>query len=149
MTRVAITHPDAVALVQAVQQEYVQRYGGPDETPVQAHEFDPPTGVFCVGRVDGAAVVCGGVRRVDDETGEIKRMYVRPEARGLGHARAMLAWLEQAAREGGYRRLVLESGDAQPEALALYRSSGYTPVTPYGFYRCHTDAHSLGKTLER
>lgn len=149
MTRVAITHPDAVSLVEAVQHEYVERYGGPDETPVQPHEFEPPTGAFCVGRVDGMAVVCGGLRRVDDETAELKRMYVRPKARRLGHARAMLAWLEQAAREADYCRLVLESGNAQPEALALYRSAGYTSVTPYGFYRCHAEANSLGKALRR
>lgn len=143
-----MTHPDAVVLVEAVQQEYVARYGGPDETPMHAREFEPPTGVFCVGHVEGTALACGGVRRVNDETAEIKRMYVRPEARGRGHARALLAELERAARDAGYRWLVLESGNAQPEALALYRSSGYTPVTPYGFYRCHTDAHSLGKALE-
>lgn len=148
MREVPITHPDAQVLIDAVQQEYITRYGGPDATPMRAEEFEPPSGRFLVGHVDGVLAVCGGVRRVDAETAEIKRMYVRPEARRLGYARTMLALLERAARDAGYRRLVLESGNAQPEALALYSSSGYTPVTPYGFYRCHAEANSLGKSLD-
>jgi GNAT superfamily N-acetyltransferase len=147
---VPYTHADAQELVEAVQQEYVERYGGPDETPLDAADFDPPTGVFLIGRLaglDARPVACGGIRRVDDDTAEIKRMYVAPHARRRGLARAVLTRLEEAARDAGYTRLVLESGNAQPEALALYRSSGYTPVTPYGFYRCHADANSLGKAL--
>lgn len=147
---VRYTHPDAQALVEAVQQEYVERYGGPDETPLAAADFDPPSGVFLIGRLarlDARPVVCGGIRRVDDDTAEIKRMYVAPHARRRGLARAVLTRLEEAAHDAGYTRLVLESGNAQPEALALYRSSGYAPVTPYGFYRCHADANALGKTL--
>lgn len=144
---VPYAHADAQSLVEAVQQEYVERYGGPDETPVDGADFDPPAGAFLVGRVDGTLVACGGIRRVDDDTAEIKRMYVTSAARRQGVARAMLTRLEQAARDAGYRRLVLESGNAQPEALALYRSSGYTPVAPYGFYRCHPEANSLGRML--
>lgn len=148
LEQVPYLHPDAAVLVEAVQQEYVERYGGPDQTPLDAAEFDPPSGIFLVGRVDGVPAVCGAIRQIDDTTAEIKRMYVRPALRRSGYARLMLARLEQAARDAGYRRLVLESGNAQPEALALYRSSGYAPVTPYGFYRCHADANSLGKTLD-
>ncbi len=147
MWQVPYTDPDARVLVDAVQQEYVARYGGPDETPLAATDFDPPAGVFLLGALDAAPVACGGIRRVDGDTAEIKRMYVAPAARRRGLARAMLARLEAAARDAGYARLVLESGNAQPEALALYRSSGYDPVTPYGFYRCHTEANSLGRAL--
>jgi GNAT superfamily N-acetyltransferase len=145
--QVPYTHPDAQALVDAVQREYVERYGGPDESPVDVADFDAPKGVFLVGFVDCAPAVCGGIRQVDGDTAEVKRMYVSPEARRRGLARVMLTRLEQAARDAGYARLVLECGDAQPEALALYHSAGYTPVTPYGFYRCYAEAHSLGKSL--
>ncbi len=147
MRGVTYTHADAQRLVAAVQHEYVQRYGGPDETPVAAGDFDPPAGRFLLGVLEGTPVACGGIRQVDPATAEIKRMYVVPAARRRGLARVLLASLEQAASDAGYSWLVLESGDAQPEALALYRSSGYTPVTPYGFYRCHAEAHSLGKAL--
>lgn len=139
--------PVARALVAAVQQEYVRRYGGPDETPVEPGEFDPPSGVFVVGRRSGTPVASGALRRLDDQTAEVKRMYVAPEARRQGVARAVLAYLEEHARSAGVARLVLETGDEQPEALAFYTAAGYRPVTPYGFYRCHPDAHSLGKEL--
>lgn len=145
--QVGFADPRAQVLVEGVQGEYVRRYGGPDQTPMDESDFDPPSGAFVVGLAGETPVACGGIRRVDDETAEIKRMYVVEQERRHGLARLVLAHLEQAALDAGYRRLVLESGNAQPEALALYRSSGYEPVTPYGFYRCHADANSLGKVL--
>ena len=87
------------------------------------------------------------LRRLDEQTAEVKRMYVAPEARRQGVARAVLAYLEEHARATGVTRLVLETGNEQPEALAFYSAAGYRPVTPYGFYRCYPDAHSLGKDL--
>lgn len=143
-------HPDspvARALVDAVQDEYRQRYGGPDETPVDPASFAPPFGVFAVGWMDGRPVASGALRRRDDVTAEIKRMYVAPDVRRRGVGAAMLRWLEDTAEHRGYRHLVLETGDEQPEALAMYRSAGYEPVEPYGFYRCHPDAHALGRAL--
>ena len=137
----------AQELVAAVQQEYVRRYGGPDETPIGPGEFDPPSGVFVVGRRGGVPVASGALRRLDEQTAEVKRMYVAPEVRRQGVARAVLAYLEEYARSTGVARLVLETGNEQPEALAFYTSAGYRPVTPYGFYRCYPDAHSLGKHL--
>ena len=143
-------HPDSAvarALVDAVQEEYRHRYGGPDETPVDPASFEPPSGIFAVGWVHGRPVASGALRRQDDHTAEIKRMYVAPDARRRGVGAAMLRWLEDAAERTGYRRLVLETGDEQPEALAMYRSAGYEAVEPYGYYRCHPDAHALGRTL--
>lgn len=144
-------HPDspvARLMVEAVQEEYRHRYGGPDETPVDPASFVPPSGVFAVGWMDGRAVASGALRRRDDDTAEIKRMYVAPHMRRRGVGAAMLRWLEGAAVRAGYGRVVLETGDEQPEALAMYRSAGYAPVEPYGYYRCHPDAHALGRTLD-
>jgi GNAT superfamily N-acetyltransferase len=67
--------------------------------------------------------------------GEIKRMYVEPDARGKGVGRTILRSLEQRARESRYTALRLETGARQPEAIALYESEGYLPIEPYGFYR--------------
>ena len=143
--RVSLDDPPTRDLVDAVQGEYVARYGGPDETPLTAAQFEPPTGIFLLGELGGDPVACGGLRRQDPETAEIKRMYVVPDSRRRGLARTMLSQLEHAATTAGYSRVVLESGRKQPEALALYLASGYTPVSPYGHYRHH--AHSLGKAL--
>ena len=142
VVRLSITHPDAARLVEEVQQEYVVRYGGPDETPLEPVYFDPPGGAFFVGYLDGRPVATGAWRRRrdvvaegTDDTAEIKRMYVVPDARGRGLARAMLAHLEQTAREAGVVAMILETGQAQPEAIALYGSSGYVPIPGFGFYK--------------
>ena len=66
---------------------------------------------------------------------EVKRMYVVPEQRGHGHARRMLAALEDAARAAGHDVVVLETGLRQPEAIALYESAGYEPVPGFGYYK--------------
>ena len=62
-------------------------------------------------------------------------MYVAPAQRGAGHARTMLAHLEATAREAGAEVMVLETGTAQPEAIALYESSGYTAIASFGYYK--------------
>lgn len=140
-------HPDAVALIAEVQQEYVVRYGDPDETPVAPAQFAPPNGLFLVGYVEGAPAVCGGWRVLGDDAAELKRMYVRPVARGRGLARAILAELERTAREAGRRRIVLETGLRQPEAIDLYRSSGYVDVPKFGHYADKAESVHLGKSI--
>jgi GNAT superfamily N-acetyltransferase len=154
VVRLAITHPDAALLVDEVQQEYVVRYGGPDETPLDPAYFEPPNGAFYVGYLDGRPVATGAWRLRHDvvvdgtsETAEIKRMYVAPRARGRGLARAMLAHLEATARAAGAEAMVLETGLAQPEAIALYESSGYTPIPGFGFYKDAPVARCFARRL--
>jgi GNAT superfamily N-acetyltransferase len=79
-------------------------------------------------------VACGGVCRHDAAAAEIRRMYVRPEHRGAGFSRLVLAALESEARRLGYTRVRLETGVHQHEALALYRSSGFDEIPRYGPY---------------
>lgn len=142
----AYDHPDAVALITQVQQEYVVRYGGEDGTPVEPAEFAPPRGLFLVAYVDGTPAACGGWRAHETDV-ELKRMYVTPAFRGRGLARAVLAELERRAVTAGYRRVVLETGSKQPEAIALYESSGYVPVPRFGFYADAPGAVHLGKVV--
>jgi GNAT superfamily N-acetyltransferase len=142
LVRVPITHPDAVVLVEEVQGEYVERYGNRDETPIVPAYFEPPDGAFFVGYLGEDPVATGAWRRRTDVevggsllTAEVKRMYVAPRARRRGLARQVLAHLERTAREAGAEAMVLETGDRQPEAIALYESSGYSPIPSYGYYR--------------
>src|SRR3954447_3922958 len=69
--------PPALALIAELQQEYVVRYGGPDETPVDPREFAPPGGAFLIAEADAELVGCAGLRRHDPVVVELKRMYVR------------------------------------------------------------------------
>lgn len=154
MRTVGFEHPDAVALIDEVQQEYVRRYGGTDQTPMDPGQFDPPRGLFVVGYLNGRPVACGGWRAHDsdnpeflDGDAEIKRMYVTPQARGRGLARALLAELERTAGAAGRLRIVLETGWAQPEAIGLYLSSGYSDVPKFGMYREEKGSICYGKSL--
>ncbi len=89
---------------------------------------------FLVARVDGAAAGCGALVLDDPGYAEIKRMYVRPEARGLGVGATILRELEDLARQEQRTGICLETGVHQPEALALYRRAGYVERGPFGNY---------------
>ncbi|PXY27061.1 GNAT family N-acetyltransferase [Prauserella muralis] len=150
----AFDHPDAVKLIDLVQQEYVTRYGEPDVTPVDPADFAPPRGLFVVGYLDGVPVACGGWRAHDGPApefrhgdAELKRMFVVPDARGKGFARALLAELERTAALAGRTRAVLETGTEQPEAIALYRSAGYTDIPKFGVYKHTPESICLAKEL--
>lgn len=153
IVRVAYGQPDAMRLIAEVQTEYVARYGGQDETPLDHAMFEPPAGSFFVGYLDGEAVATGAWRRSSvpafgtSATAEIKRMYVVPSARGVGLARRMLAHLEQSAAEAGAHALLLETGILQPEAIALYESSGYVAVPGFGHYRDSPLSRCFGRPL--
>ncbi|MEG9225943.1 GNAT family N-acetyltransferase [Aeromicrobium sp. Sec7.5] len=142
---------DAKLLTAEVQAEYGRRYGGDgDISPIEPAQFDAPDGRFVIGYLDGEPAASGGWRRGGPRgttDAEIKRMYVRPQFARQGHARAVLAELERSAREAGITRLVLETGLAQPEAIALYTSSGYEAIEPFGFYAAYDDSAHYGKIL--
>ena len=153
LVQVGYEHPDAHRLIEAVQEEYVVRYGGRDGTPLDPLMFVSPHGSFFVGYLGAEAVASGAWRAAEvtafgeDRVAEIKRMYVVPQARGRGLARAVLAHLERTAVEAGHRAMVLETGRGQPEAIALYESSGYTAIPRFGFYADYDTAVHLGKLL--
>ena len=85
-----------------------------------------PTAALLIGLLDGQPVTGGAFRRFDDATAELKRIWTDSRYRRRGHAKALLAELETEIAARGYRRVYLTTGDRQPEAEALYLSSGYT-----------------------
>ena len=142
--------PQAIALIAELQQEYVVRYGGHDDTPVVPTEFAPPAGLFMVAEVAGELAGCAGLRAqtVDGvQCAEMKRMYVRAPFRRRGLARRLLVAAEQRAAALGYPRLILETGDQQPEAVALYEKSGYRPHVGFGIYAGEAGARYFAKDL--
>jgi len=98
--------------------------------------FVPPAGDFVVLQTEtGDAIGCGGIRRIpagpDGERFELKHLYVRPSARGLGGGRMLLAGLEDRARALGAAELVLDTHHSLEAAAGLYTSSGFAPIPPY------------------
>lgn len=138
----------AQKLCDEIQAEYVRRYGDGDETPIELDDFNPPNGDFIVAfNADGEPVGCGGWRAHEENDAEMKRLYVREDTRRQGLARLLVAAVEASAAEAGRKRVVLETGPAQPEAIAMYRSIGYEPVTPFGYYACTDGSIHLGREL--
>lgn len=129
--------PVARALLGEAMRELVERYGDLGEDAfgtAEADELSPPHGTFLVLSSDGEPQACGGVKNRGRPVAEIKRMYVRPSARRQGHARRLLTALEDAAAGLGYRRIRLDVGDSQPEAIALYEAAGYRHVPAFSHH---------------
>lgn len=126
--------PPASLLLEAMVGEITRLYGpaelrnAPSATPA---ELWAPHGTYLVVEDGGRPVAGGGVKRLADGLGEVKRMYVVPEARGRGHARRLLLALEDAARALGYTRVRLDTGPAQPAARRLYEATGYVSIPDY------------------
>ncbi|MET7837558.1 GNAT family N-acetyltransferase [Streptomyces sp. NPDC005356] len=156
LQRVSFGHPDAIKLNDRVQLEYAERYGDDgDVTPLDPTMFDAPRGLYLIAYDDGGAPLATGGWRTQEQNdegysdgdAELKRMYVTPEARGLGLARRILAALEDDARAAGRSRMVLETGLKQPDAIALYASSGYTACSKFGHYRFEELSRCFAKAL--
>ena len=130
-----MTDPLVGPVLDGLAGEYAERYGEIDEmATVDAAEFDPPTGTFVV-LIDGGEVLAGGgLRRVADDTCEVKRMWTAAGHRRKGYASRVLTGLEDAARAVGYSTLLLETGPLQPEAIALYTDRSYHRIPYYGRY---------------
>lgn len=137
MTHVCIERPDQ-ADVRALIDE-LDAYQRPLYPPESHHGIDieallQPGVIFAVARDgDGAALGCGAMV-VEDRWGELKRMFVRPAARGRGVAQALLVFLEARARERGVAAARLETGVSQPEALRFYERAGYVRRGPFAHY---------------
>ena len=135
--QVALTAPEVAPLLTGLRQEYEARYGpgaGESVLDVEASEFEAPTGAFVVLLDEDTTVAGGGLRRIDENIVEVKRMWTNPDYRRQGHAVRTLRELAGLAAQLGYHTVRLETGYAQPEALALYRALGFAEISSYGPY---------------
>jgi DNA-binding MarR family transcriptional regulator/ribosomal protein S18 acetylase RimI-like enzyme len=138
MVTVSVTDPhltEAERCLSAYAAELALRLeGGFDPTrtrQVEAADMTPPRGLLLIAWLRGEPVGCGALRLHDDRWAEIKRMWVAPNARGLGLGRRLLTELEAQARDDGVRLLRLDTNHSLTEAIELYRSSGYTEVSRF------------------
>jgi len=145
--------PLASALLDELQFEYSGRYGasaGPEYVNLRAYpaeEFAAPGGVLIVAVADGAPVAGGAFRRHDRSTAELKRVWTASTHRRRGYGKLVVAELERIALQRGYTRVYLTTGWRQPEAVALYRAMGYTPLYDPALPAEDVGAHPFEKHL--
>jgi GNAT superfamily N-acetyltransferase len=146
--------PRAVGLRDAMDTEMSGRYAdraaydGPDGPIGRALRVDPADIAATVLITDGgAAVAHGALRRLGDDW-EIKRVIVDTDARGRGVGRRLMAALERIAAERGATRVILQTGDRQPDAVALYRRLGYAEIPTYSPYHAIPFSLCFAKDLQ-
>ena len=150
ITPADVRSPEAQGLVAELDEYLAGRYP-PEERfgAIDREDVSDEKGTFLVAHDGERAVGCGAVRRIADATVEIKRMFVRPEARGLGVGRALLLALEAWSEGAGATRIVLETGVHQTEAIGLYEKCGYTRIPCFGAYAASASSICYGKGLGR
>ena len=128
--------PTATRLIAELDAELDRRYPEDEANffDLESSDVTSGSGAFMIAYINDTPVGCGAVRKLDNRDFEIKRMYVVPSFRGQGISKVLLAVLESEAQVLGASRLVLETGNRQPEALALYRGSGYSDIPRFGQY---------------
>ena len=141
---------DGSRLIAALNAELTAMFpeAGANHFSISEAQVAPGDGMFVVAYLDDLAVGCGAVRRIDDGTAELKRMYVDPSVRGRGIGRALVEALESEARQLRVTRVVLETGTRLARAIRLYESMGYKRIPLYGEYLSSPDTSMcFGKTL--
>lgn len=144
-----INSVDAASLILALNTELSVRYPeeGANHFRLDAEEVAEGRGAFLIAYAGGKPVGCGATRRIDEDTCEIKRMYVVPDARGRRVGHAILEALEAESRSLGARHMVLETGERQPEALNLYGHAGFERIPAFGEYISSPLSVCMGKKL--
>ena len=123
---------------------FVDRYYTPEQWAALLDSLprihSAPDGAILVARVNGEVVGCVMMQRIDEQTCEMKRMFVGPGGRGLGLGRRLAENIIRIAAERGYITMRLDTGRPHDEALSLYRSLGFHEIAPY--YEAPPELHN-------
>jgi GNAT superfamily N-acetyltransferase len=148
--RSSLASPDAARLIAALNAELKATFpeSGATHFSLTGSQVEGADGAFVVAYLDDVPVGCGAVRRLDDATAELKRMYVQPAVRGRGIGRALVEALEREARQLGMSKIALETGTRLAPAIRLYGAMGYSPIPLFGEYLSSPDTSlCFGKSL--
>ena len=137
---------DFVKLTNLLDDDLNVRYGQKQEQYNKYNKLDGINNAVVI-YSDKVPVACGAFKKYDDETVELKRIFVVKENRGHGFSKIIVSKLEEAARASGFRFTVLETGKKQPEAISLYKNSGYEIIQNYGQYAGDDNSVCMKKIL--
>jgi GNAT superfamily N-acetyltransferase len=135
ITRESPDTPDAILLINELEAHLASLYPAESRHGFSVEKLLAEDVPFFVLRHAGTPAGCGGVKLFGTVYGEIKRMYVRPQFRGLGFGKLMLNHLADYAQANGLKLLRLETGIHQREAIALYERMGFRRIPPFGAYK--------------
>jgi GNAT superfamily N-acetyltransferase len=147
------TDPRVAPLLEGLAVEYCARYGGDTQQrhgellAYPAAEFEAPDGALTVALRNEVPVAGGAFRRYDSTTAELKRIWTASGYRRRGYGMRVIAELERIALQRGYSRVYLTTGWRQPEAVALYRAMGYTPLFDQSLSSAEIGRHPFEKSL--
>jgi GNAT superfamily N-acetyltransferase len=146
----ALASPEAARLIAALNAELMATHPEPGSThfSLSGEQVTDCQGAFFIAWLDQVPVGCGAVRRLDESTAELKRMYVEPQIRGQGVGRALVESLEREAWALGVTRVVLETGTRLAPAIRMYEGLGYVRIPLFGEYLSSPDTSvCFGKSL--
>jgi putative acetyltransferase len=149
--RGSLASPAATKLIAELNEEIRARHSEPLDgfyLSLENDEVELGRGAFALAWVEERAVGCGAVRLIDEDTAELKRMFVVPEFRRQGIVGAVLRFLESEAVALGASRVVLETVITPPDAVALYRGAGYEEIPRFGPYVDSEISYCMGRSLE-
>ncbi|MEO8532261.1 MAG: GNAT family N-acetyltransferase [Flavobacterium sp.] len=133
------------AIIEELSENLYLRFGSDGKNSFTDWEQNNPRYVFAIAELDDKIVGCGAIRPISKKAGEVKRMYSKYPGKGVG--KNILSFLENKAKERGYKELVLETRIKNEEAVAFYLKSGYTVISNYGKYKDRPEAICFGKLL--
>jgi putative acetyltransferase len=145
--KTAWSDPGAMDLREAQRVEIEARYGAPDSEPGPPPTARDITAFFVAYDDSDHPVGCGGLRELPGNEAEVKRMFVAPSHRGTGVSSAILLELERFGHERGWSRLVLETGDRQPDAVRFYEREGFTRIPNFAYYADSANSLCFEKPL--
>jgi GNAT superfamily N-acetyltransferase len=148
--RSELASPEGVRLIAALNAELMATHPEPGSThfSLSGEQVSGGEGAFLIAWLDDVAVGCGAVRRLDESTAELKRMYVAPQVRGQGVGRTLVESLEREARALGGTRVVLETGKRLAPAIRMYEGLSYVQIPLFGEYVSSPDTSvCFGKSL--
>ena len=147
LIRTDSANSDFLSLVKLLDEDLLQRYKSDQSFFDQFNKLDTIKHVIVAYR-DGNPVGCGAVKKFDENSMEVKRMFVNEKYRGQGIAGQVLNALEKWAKELNFSSCVLETGDKSPEAMALYKKCGYKIIPNYGQYANVESSICMKKNLK-
>ncbi|HET9378864.1 MAG TPA: GNAT family N-acetyltransferase [Chthoniobacterales bacterium] len=143
--------PEALFLLREAAIEARRLYGDLFDSgaPMPTNAPAQPGSIYLIAFSAENPVGCGALRKIDEVTGEVRRMYVLSSARRSGIGRALLVRLEEEADKLGYTLLKLQTGNRQLPAMALYESYGFIRIPPFGSYVNDPISVCYAKKVER